>query len=141
VVICGSGAKEEARAAMMADGHGGDVLNLVNQLPWNDYVATMAAAAHVICLESSSQHLAAGLGIPMTVVYGGSTNWFQWGPGPVVANIVTHKTPCFVCNRSKCTHRNCIALVSSEEVFRAVYDKVGRETGLQIQLHQVPTQL
>ena len=130
VVICGSGAKEEARASMMADGHGGDVLNLVNQLSWNDYVATMAAAAHVICLESSSQHLAAGLGIPMTVVYGGSTNWFQWGPGPVVANMVTHKTPCSVCNRSKCTHRNCIALVSSEEVFRAVYDKVGRETGL-----------
>jgi ADP-heptose:LPS heptosyltransferase len=120
IVLCGSGIKEVNRANNIVNGFGSNVINLVGKISWSDYVGVMSLAKTVICLESSAQHLAAALSKQVVVIYGGITNWHQWGPGTSGSRIVTYRTPCYKCYRSACDYRHCLTFVKAEHVMESV---------------------
>jgi ADP-heptose:LPS heptosyltransferase len=120
VVLLGHGKTEEERAGRVGAGVPG-VVDLSGKLTWTQLTAVIAATDHLVCLESSSSHLAAGLGVPVTVVMPGiNAPWFV-GPNSPVASAATHPMPCAPCFRTMgCAEMDCIGKVSVDQVLALV---------------------
>jgi ADP-heptose:LPS heptosyltransferase len=126
VVIAGAGPRECERAARIAAAAPG-VVDLCDKLSWDEFAALVAAASHVICLESSASHLAAAFGIPSTVIMSGTTDHVQFGPANDQARILSSPTPCAPCFRSNgCDHMSCVRNVSVGDAKQAVMDQLDR---------------
>jgi ADP-heptose:LPS heptosyltransferase len=122
VVIAGAGAREKQRAdRISAAMRPGDVLNLCDEMSWDEFVDIVAGAAHVVCLESSTSHIAAAYQVPTSVIMPAINDPKQFGPANDRANILTFKTPCAPCFRSQgCEHMVCINRVSAGDATRSV---------------------
>jgi ADP-heptose:LPS heptosyltransferase len=130
VVLAGAGERERERAARISDASAG-VISLCDKLSWDGFVALVAGAAHVVCLESSTSHVAAGFGIPSTVIMPATNDPRQFGPANDKARILTFRTPCAPCFRSHgCEHMACIRQVTSAEAAAAALNSNAR-TGAQ----------
>jgi ADP-heptose:LPS heptosyltransferase len=120
VILAGAGARERERAARIREVVEG-VVDLCDSLSWDEFVALVARAAHVVCLDSSTSHLAAALRIPSTVIASGITDPIQFGPSGDRAQILTFPTPCAPCFRSNgCEHMACVRNVGVAEVTQSV---------------------
>jgi len=124
VVIAGAGARERERAARIADALPPQaVLDLCDRLSWDEFADLVAGAAHVVCLESSTSHMAAAFKIPSTVIMPGTNDPKQFGPASDKANILTFKTPCAPCFRSHgCDHMACIHQVTASDATSSVLE-------------------
>jgi ADP-heptose:LPS heptosyltransferase len=120
VIVCGNGQQEMDRTAQICAGTGPNVIDASGRLPWAEFVALIARATHVVCLDSVAQHVASGFRRPTTVIFGGMNNPVQWGPANPLATIVTHATPCRICNRHACHLRHCLTLTQPEDVLNSV---------------------
>lgn len=124
VVIAGAGSREQERAERLSED--GLALNLCNKLSWDEFVTLIAQAQHVVCLDSSTSHLAAGLGTPSTVIMTGVNHLEQFGPSCSTAQILTFPTPCAPCYRSEgCEHMACLRFVTPADVINNVIERVG----------------
>jgi ADP-heptose:LPS heptosyltransferase len=124
VVLAGAGSRESDRAIRISDASDG-IVNLCDKLSWDRFVALIAGAAHVVCLESSTSHVAAAFRIPSTVIMPATNDPRQFGPANDQARILTFPTPCAPCFRSHgCDHMACIRQVTSAEATAAVFDRV-----------------
>jgi ADP-heptose:LPS heptosyltransferase len=114
VVVAGAGARERERASRIANAlppHA--ILNVSDLLSWDEFADLVEGAAHVICLESSTSHVAAAFKVPSTVIMPGTNDAKQFGPDNDKADILTFKTPCAPCFRSSgCESMACIRQVS-----------------------------
>ncbi len=120
VVLAGSGARERERTARIRE-NVGEIVDLCDKLSWDQFAALVARATHVVCLDSSTSHLAAALRIPSTVIAAGITDLGQFGPGGDRARIFTFPTPCAPCFRSNgCEHMICVRGVGVAEIANAV---------------------
>jgi ADP-heptose:LPS heptosyltransferase len=123
VVIAGAGTRERERAARIQEAASG-ITNLCDRLSWDEFVALVAGADHVVCLDSSTSHLAAAFKVPSTVIMPGISDPRHLGPVNINARILTFQTPCAPCFRSKgCEHMACIRDISAQQAIQAV---VGR---------------
>jgi ADP-heptose:LPS heptosyltransferase len=120
LVFCGTGPAEEARARRIA-GHcaEGRSFLFVNQ-SWRDYAALLAAAAGIVCLESSASHLAAALSIPTVAIYTGTNDRRLWGPDNPDAIVLVSPTACAPCHRYGCDSMACIRGVTPDDVMEAI---------------------
>ena len=101
------------------------MVNLCDKLSWDEFAALVAEAAHVVCLESSTSHLAAAFRIPSTVIMPATNDPVQFGPTNDQARILTFPTPCAPCFRSLgCDHMACIRRVSVAEAREAVLSRL-----------------
>jgi heptosyltransferase-3 len=129
VVIAGAGPRERQRASTISDAVAGGVLNLCDTLAWDEFVTLVARAAHVVCLDSSTSHLASAFRVPSTVLMSGMTDFKQFGPANERATILTFKTPCAPCFRARgCYHMACIRNVTVDAALQAVLSEMmGKE--------------
>lgn len=124
VVLAGAGTRERDRAARIQEAVGG-VVNLCDRLSWDQFVTLVAEATHVVCLDSSTSHLAAAFRIPSTVIVSGTSEQRQFGPANEQARILTFPTPCAPCFRSRgCDHMACVRNVGVAEVAEAVLKRL-----------------
>ena len=126
VVLAGAGPRESERAARISEASAG-VINLCDKLSWDGFVALVSRAAHVVCLESSTSHVAAAFRIPSTVIMPATNDARQFGPANDQARILTFPTPCAPCFRSHgCEHMACIRQVGADEATAAVLGRLPR---------------
>jgi ADP-heptose:LPS heptosyltransferase len=124
VVLAGAGARERDRTARLEATVPG-LVNLCDRLSWDEFVALVAEANHVVCLDSSTSHLAAAFCIPSTVIMSGTSDQGQFGPANDEARILTFSTPCAPCFRSNgCEHMACVRNVGVAEVAETVLKSV-----------------
>jgi ADP-heptose:LPS heptosyltransferase len=120
VVVAGVGARERSRSERIQEAVPG-IINFCDKLPWNDFVALVAGASHVVCLESSTSHVAAAFRIPSTVIMPGTNDHGQFGPANINARILSFPTPCAPCFRTEgCEHMACLREVSVQQAVEAV---------------------
>jgi ADP-heptose:LPS heptosyltransferase len=124
VVLAGSGARERERGARIRENVEG-ITDLCDKLSWEEFAALVARAAHVVCLDSSTSHLAAALRIPSTVIAAGTTDLGQFGPAGDRAEVFKYPTPCAPCFRSNgCEHMDCVRRVSVADIANSVTNKM-----------------
>ncbi|MGO8919854.1 MAG: glycosyltransferase family 9 protein [Stellaceae bacterium] len=121
LVLAGTGPREGARLRRVAAGLPVGKAAILLDRPWPEYVAVVAHAAHVICLESSSAHIAAAFSVPTTAIYAGLNNLVQWGPCNPNALVLTAPVGCAPCyRRVGCEAMACIRGVAPELVIASV---------------------
>src|SRR5262249_19685761 len=122
VVLAGAGQRESERTARIAAAlPPSKVLDLSDRLSWDEFVDLIAEAAYVICLDSSTNHVAAAFGIPSTVIMPGISEPKLFAPVNDRASILKFKTPCSPCFRGGgCEHMTCIRGVTVEEATASV---------------------
>ncbi|QQO13542.1 glycosyltransferase family 9 protein [Bradyrhizobium diazoefficiens] len=121
IVLAGSGERERERAERIQANVGSAIINLCGQLTWDEFVALIAGASHVVCLESSTSHVAAAFRIPSTVIMSGTNEYRQFGPANVNARILRYNTPCAPCFRTTgCEHMICLKGVTADQVFQSI---------------------
>jgi ADP-heptose:LPS heptosyltransferase len=134
LVMAGAGPREQQTAARISEALAPQaILNLCDKLSWDEFVDLVAGAAHVVCLESSTSHIAAAFKISSTVIMPSTNDPKQFGPANEKASILTFKTPCAPCFRSRgCEHMACIQRVSADDVTRSVLESLGVATLLPV---------
>ena len=122
IVLTGAGQRESERAARIAAAlPPSKVLDLSDRLSWDEFVSLIAEAAYVMCLDSSTSHVAAAFGIPSTVIMPGINEPKLFAPANDRASILKFKTPCSPCFRGGgCDHMACIRGVTVEEATASV---------------------
>lgn len=126
LVLAGSGAREAERVRRVAAVVPPTAATIFVDQSWPDYVAMIAHAAHVICLESSSAHVAASFKVPTTAIYPGLNDPVQWGPFNPRARVLTMPVGCAPCyRRAGCEAMACIRGVTPEMVVAAVRTALG----------------
>jgi ADP-heptose:LPS heptosyltransferase len=124
VILAGAGARERERCARIREKVEG-VVDLCDKLSWNKFASLVEHAAHVVCLDSSTSHLAAALQIPSTVISSGITDQVQFGPAGGQAEIFSFPTPCTPCFRSNgCEHMACVRRVGVAEIAHSVTSRL-----------------
>lgn len=124
VVVAGAGARERERAARIQEAAPG-IVNLCDKLSWDEFVALIAGAGQVVCLDSSTSHLAAAFRVSSIVIMAATTDYRQLGPANINAKILTFSTPCAPCFRSDgCEHMACIQEVSAQQAVQAVVSRL-----------------
>jgi ADP-heptose:LPS heptosyltransferase len=122
LVFAGAGARERDRAVRLAGRLPAGAATLLIDRPWPEFVAVVAAATHVICLDSSTAHLAAAFGVATTSLYSGMTDIAQWGPVNPRARVLANPVGCAPCYRSGgCEAMACIRGVTPDQVIDAVH--------------------
>lgn len=120
LVFCGIGPREAERARRVAaQSPTGRTLLFIDQ-KWEEFVALVAGATLLLCLESSATHVAAAFSVPTVTIYSGTNEHRLWGPDNPKARIVSAPTGCAPCHRAGCEFMACIRDVSSEDVLAAV---------------------
>jgi ADP-heptose:LPS heptosyltransferase len=123
LVFCGTGAREGDRAKRLAAKAAPGQASLFLDRNWSDYVALIADAAVVFCLESSAGHLAAAFSVPTVAIYTGCNEARLWGPNNPRARILTAPTLCAPCHRSDgCEAMACVRDVQPEDVLAELRD-------------------
>jgi ADP-heptose:LPS heptosyltransferase len=121
LVAVGSGKREVERANRVAAALPLGVITLVMNRPWAEYVGVIARAKHLICLDSSSAHVAAAFAVSTTAIYPGIVDSGQWGPWNPNARMLTAQVGCSPCYlNSGCAAMACIRGVTPEQVINAV---------------------
>jgi ADP-heptose:LPS heptosyltransferase len=122
VVLAGAGQRERERVARIAAAlPPSKVLDLSGRLSWDEFVDLIAEAAYVMCLDSSTSHVAAAFGIPSSVIMPGINEPKLFAPANDRASILKFKTPCSPCFRGGgCEHMACIRGVTVEEATASV---------------------
>lgn len=86
------------------------------------YVGLMDICDHVICNDSSAGHIAAALGIPVTVIYGPAVPESVRPLGVNTINNISHHVECKPCISNTCLRGTyeCLNLVTAEEVLEKI---------------------
>jgi ADP-heptose:LPS heptosyltransferase len=122
VVLAGAGPRETERAGRIAAAlPPSEVQDLCDRLSWDEFVDLIAGASYVMCLDSSTSHVAAAFRIPSTVIMPGINEPKLFAPANDRASILKFKTPCAPCFRGGgCEHMACIRGVTIEDATTSV---------------------
>jgi ADP-heptose:LPS heptosyltransferase/glycosyltransferase involved in cell wall biosynthesis len=113
-----AGEEQEAARALNAKV---PIRDMTGQLSWSQFVATVAAAAAVITIDSAAGHIAACFGVPAVVLATGRQRIGLWRPNDPKAIMITHQVGCAPCNRSRgCAAMACVKLIDVEDVLSAM---------------------
>ena len=120
IVFTGRGDSETRTIEQIRSGLEGCV-NLCGRLSWRDFVAVVAGARLAVGVESVVGHLAAAVGTPCVVVYGGVTDPAHWRPWGEQVCVLTHPVACAPCYRKGgCAGMECVRHVGVDAVVNAI---------------------
>jgi len=116
LLFTGAGDKDEARVREIVEGLRG-CLNLCSRLTWSGFVAAVAGARLLICVDTVAGHLAAATGTPCAVLTAG--RWpYLWRPLGPQTRVLMQPVPCAPCHRNNgCDDMECIREVTVAAVF------------------------
>ncbi len=123
LLLTGSGARERQRVERMIASVGDDRIQSAVDRPWAEFVAVVARAERVICLDSSIVHVAAAFGVPTTALFTGINDLVEWGPRNELCDVLMAPVGCAPCNRRDCVEMTCIREVSVSDVLVASLEK------------------
>jgi heptosyltransferase-1 len=130
VVMLGS-PDDVGRCNVIAQGAGGQVLNLAGRTDLRGLAAVLERAAVVVCHDSGPTHIAAALGRPMVCMVG-PTNPARTGPYRRPESIVRLDIPCSPCylrRLEQCPHEHrCMRELTVDVVFRRVGELVAKSS-------------
>ena len=127
LVLAGSGARDAARIGRVAAALPPGAATILIDRSWPEYVAVVAAAAHIVCLESSSAHVAAAFSVPTTAIYPGLNDLVQMSPWNAHAHVLTNPVGCAPCYRNfGCEAMACLRGVTADQVVAAVRAALGK---------------
>ena len=112
LVLCGTGAREGARVDRLAACADASLVDTFLDRSWDEFVALVAGARCVICLESSAAHLAAAFRVPTVAIFTGTNEHRLWGPDNAHARVISAPTACAPCHRTGCDAMACVRHVT-----------------------------
>ncbi|MDQ2798278.1 MAG: glycosyltransferase family 9 protein, partial [Armatimonadota bacterium] len=118
VVFTGAGERDQAQIIEITEGLS-NCINVCSRLEWAGFVATIARAQLLICVDTVAGHVAAATRTPCAVITAG--RWpYLWRPmGPQV-RVLMHPIPCAPCHRNDgCDGMECIQNTNVETVYQA----------------------
>jgi ADP-heptose:LPS heptosyltransferase len=125
LVLCAVGKLEAPLARRLAAGVPPHRTTLFIDRAWSEFIALIAGAGCVICLDSSPAHVAAAFSVPTVAIYSGTNEIRLWGPANPNARILTSPTGCSPCHRAVgCKAMACVRDVTAEDVLAAL-DELG----------------
>ena len=121
LVFTGTGAADEARIREITDGLSGCV-NLCSRLTWSGFVAAIAGARLLVCVDTVAGHVAAATETPCVVLTAG--RWpYLWRPLGRDVRVLIHPVPCAPCHRnSGCAEMDCLREVPVSAAAKAAGD-------------------
>lgn len=120
LVFTGSGQVQAADAEGVIRGRSG-CTNLCNRVDWDGFVATVAAARLMVCVDSVAGHVAAAVGTPVLVLMSGINRTSQWIPVGEEVQVLTNPVPCAPCFRSRgCEAMTCVRGIRVEDVLASI---------------------
>ena len=117
LAFTGTGEKDAALIGEITDGLSGCV-NLCSRLTWPGFVAALAGARLLVCVDTVAGHVAAAVGTPCAVITAG--RWpYLWRPLGPNARVLIDPVPCAPCHRNTgCEGMECIQNVSVASVWQ-----------------------
>jgi ADP-heptose:LPS heptosyltransferase len=120
LVFTGRGPRERAAiAAAMQELP--NAKSLCDHLQWPDFVDVIRRARLVLTVETAAAHVAAATDTPCVALWSGITSAHHWGPLGSSVSVLTHRTPCAPCFRSRgCTNMSCVRDLTVPDVLSAM---------------------
>ncbi len=117
LVFTGTGARDEAQVQEITEGLSGCV-NWCSCLEWPSFVAALAQARLLVCVDTVAGHIAAATKTPCVVITAG--RWpYLWRPLGQNTQVLLHPTPCTPCHRNNgCEGMECLRLVTVASVYQ-----------------------
>jgi heptosyltransferase-1 len=96
-------------------------VNLAGETSLRELACLYRHAALVITTDSGPMHIAAAIGTPVVALFG-PTDARRTGPYGKRHRVVSVDIPCRPCFKKKCSTRECMRNIKTDEVFNAVSD-------------------
>lgn len=98
------------------------IISLAGKTKFRELVEVLRKADLFIGNDSGPAHLAAALGIPEVIVYGGTNDIREWAPFSAKATIINHPVDCSPCEAKVCPlgHHDCVNEISVDRVWEAI---------------------
>lgn len=120
IVFTGLG-KEEAYRINRVIHQLPNVFNAANLLNWQEFVAVIQGARHLVSVDTSAVHIAAAYLIPTTVVFAGINPPGFCRPLNPEATLLFKQLACVPClDRKGCSTMDCIRKVTPDEVLATI---------------------
>lgn len=116
LLLTGSGIRERERIDRVTASIGNLGIRGFTDRPWAEFVAVVARAEHVVCLDSSIVHIAAAFGVPTTALFTGTHDLREWSPASDACEILIAPVGCTPCNRRDCLEMTCIREITVERI-------------------------
>jgi len=118
LLLTGSGAGDQAQIAEITQGLSG-CTDLGDRLKWSGFVAAIAGARLLVCVDTVAGHIAAATGTPCAVITAG--RWpYLWRPLGPKTSVLMSPVPCAPCHRNHgCVEMDCLRGVSVAAVYEA----------------------
>jgi lipopolysaccharide heptosyltransferase II len=114
------GATEKGLNEEIADQvHGGTLIDLTGHLSLKELIALFGRCRVFVGNEAGPLHIATALGIPAVAILG-PTDPRRTGPFGGRTHVIQKKVPCQPCRERDCSRRECMDLVTVDEVHAAV---------------------
>lgn len=121
LVFTGAGDRDKALIAEVTAELTGCV-SLCDRLPWGGFVAAIARARLLVCVDTAASHIAGAVGTPCAVIVTGR-HPYLWHPLGHGHRVLSHAVPCAPCHRGRgCAGMECIRDLEVEQVYQAGRD-------------------
>ena len=114
------GRDDVACAEAIAESSRSRTLNLAGKTDLRELIALLSQARLFIGNDSGPAHLAARIGIPTAIVFGGTNDASVWRPPGENVAIISHSVDCSPCELRSCPSPKCLLQISVGDLIRAV---------------------
>ncbi|MBN2209692.1 MAG: glycosyltransferase family 9 protein [Candidatus Coatesbacteria bacterium] len=123
------GSDDVACAEAIGESCRSPTLNLAGKTDLRELIALLSQARLFIGSDSGPAHLAARVGIPTAIVFGGTNDASVWRPPGVNVAIISHSVDCSPCELRSCPNPECLLEISVGDVLCAVDQLLAQRTG------------
>ncbi|RZD17760.1 MAG: glycosyltransferase family 9 protein [Candidatus Acididesulfobacter diazotrophicus] len=123
IVITGYGKNECIETAEIASKVRGHVINLCDNISFQDFVALVSKAKAIISVDSVASHIGAMTNIPTVCIFSGIPNYFFWSPIGEKTKVIHLDIPCSPCyKREGCEKMDCLNNINVNLVIDTLYN-------------------
>jgi len=121
IVLTGQGARETRQSLQLMQAMPkAKIINLVNQLSFDEYCFLVANSTAILCVDSLAGHIAGAYNKPTVVVTNGLSLISRWHPLGERITLLENSVPCSPCHSNPCAQRACITGVSSQTLIQVL---------------------
>lgn len=125
-IVLTGGSNEKYHVEKLINEVSQQVLNFCGKTTLLQLTALWKKCLMVIGSNSGPVHLAAAVGTPIIMIYGGTNSPKRWGPLCSNSIVIQKNVNCMYCEKKECTDLRCMKLITIDEVFEAVKTVINR---------------
>jgi ADP-heptose:LPS heptosyltransferase len=123
IIITGYGKDECLEAAEIISKVKGRVVNLCDNLKFQEFVALVSKAKTIISVDSVASHIGAMTNTPTVCIFSGIPNYFFWSPIGEKTKVLHLEIPCSPCYKHEgCEKMDCLNNINVNFVIDALYN-------------------